>query len=67
VKAGRALRVPESAVVEFLKPVEPGEHHSADAIRLREILVQVAREVNLADLSPGLRHAIEQERENEVE
>jgi hypothetical protein len=39
----------------------------AEAIRLRELLVQVAREVNLADLSPELRHAIERERENEVE
>jgi excisionase family DNA binding protein len=25
-KAGRALRIPESAVLEFLKPVEPGQH-----------------------------------------
>jgi hypothetical protein len=39
----------------------------AEAIRLRELLVQVAREVGLADLSPELRHAIERERENEVE
>jgi hypothetical protein len=39
----------------------------AEAIRLRELLVRVAREVNLADLSPELRHAIERERENEVE
>jgi excisionase family DNA binding protein len=31
VKAGRALRVPESAVVEFLKPVEPGEHHNDES------------------------------------
>lgn len=39
----------------------------AEAIRLRELLVQVAYEVRLADLSPGLRHAIERERESEAD
>jgi hypothetical protein len=39
----------------------------AEAIRLRELLVQVMQEVQLADLSPALRHALERERENEVE
>jgi hypothetical protein len=35
----------------------------AEAIRLRELLVQVVQEVSFADLSPGLRHAIERESE----
>jgi hypothetical protein len=39
----------------------------AEAIRLRELLAQVVQEVNLADLSPALRHALECERENEEE
>jgi hypothetical protein len=37
----------------------------AEAIRLRELLVQVVQEVNLADLSPDLRHALEALRESE--
>jgi hypothetical protein len=35
----------------------------AEAIRLRDLLVQVVQEVSFADLSPGLRHAIERESE----
>jgi excisionase family DNA binding protein len=30
VKAGRALRIPESAIMEFLKPVQPGKNHPED-------------------------------------
>jgi predicted nucleic acid-binding Zn-ribbon protein len=39
----------------------------SELVRLRELLTQVVQEVNLADLSPALRHAIERERENERE
>lgn len=35
----------------------------AENIRLRDLLVQVVQEVSFADLSPGLRHAIERESE----
>jgi hypothetical protein len=33
--------------------------NGAEAIRLRALLVEVAREIRLSDLSPALRHAIE--------
>jgi hypothetical protein len=39
----------------------------AEAIRLRELLVEVAREIRLSDLSPALRHAIEDLRNEEME
>jgi DnaJ-domain-containing protein 1 len=35
----------------------------AENIRLRDLLVQVVQEVSFADLSTGLRHAIERESE----
>jgi hypothetical protein len=41
--------------------------NGAEAIRLRELLVQVVQEINLADLSPALRHAIEDLRNEEME